>query len=287
MIRPVGRLPTLASMSLPALLRGLVLACHPLPTLAVTGFTTAFAAAAGLPPGRVVLVAVAVLLGQLSIGWCNDWVDAPRDLVAGRRDKPAATGLVPPRLLAGAAVAALAACAAASLALGVRAAGAHALTVLGGWAYDLWLKPTVASFVPYAVAFGALPAVATLAADVAQLPEPGVMAGGALLGLAAHFTNTVGDTDADAATGVRGLPQRLGPAVSPRVSAVLVVLAAVSLLTAARGAGAVALAVLVAGALVGAAGVVLGGDLSARGRLAFRLTLLAVALVIVGFLLSA
>jgi hypothetical protein len=59
------------------------------------------------------------------------------------------------------------------------------------------------------------------------------------------------------------------------------------LLTAARGAGPVALAVLVAGALVGAAGAVLGGDLSARGRLAFRLTMAAVALVVAGFLLSA
>jgi 4-hydroxybenzoate polyprenyltransferase len=273
--------------STPSLLRGLVLACHPLPTVAVTAFVTAFAAADGLPPGRVALVAVAVLLGQLSIGWCNDWVDAPRDVAAGRLDKPAATGLVPPRLLAVAAVAALVACAGASLALGVLAAAAHALTVLGGWSYDLWLKPTVLSFVPYAVAFGALPAVASLAAAPPRLPDAGVMAGGALLGLAAHFTNTVGDTEADAATGVRGLPQRLGAAVSLRVSAVLVVLAAVALLTAARGAGPVALAVLVAGALVGAAGVVLGGDLGARGRLAFRLTLVAVALVIAGFLLSA
>jgi 4-hydroxybenzoate polyprenyltransferase len=273
--------------SQPSLLRGLVLACHPLPTVAVTGFATAFAAAAGLPAGRVALVAVAVLLGQLSIGWCNDWVDAPRDVAAGRRDKPAATGLVPPRLLGVAAVVALVACAGASLTLGVRAAGAHALTVLGGWSYDLWLKPTVASFVPYAIAFGALPAVATLAAAPPRLPGPGVMAGAALLGLAAHFANTVGDTEADSATGVRGLPQRLGPAVSLRVSAVLVVLAAVALLTAARGAGPVALVVLVAGALVGAAGAVLGGDLSARGRLAFRLTLVAVGLVIAGFLLSA
>jgi 4-hydroxybenzoate polyprenyltransferase len=270
-----------------SLVRGLVLACHPLPTVAVTAFTTAFAAAVGLPGGRVALVALAVLLGQLSIGWCNDWVDAPRDVAAGRRDKPAATGLVPPRMLAVAAVTALLACAVASLALGVRAAAAHALTVLGGWTYDLWLKPTVLSFVPYAVAFGALPAVATLAGAPPVLPEPGVMAGGALLGLAAHFTNTVGDTEADAATGVRGLPQRLGAAVSLRISAVLVVLAALSLLTAARGAGPLALAVLVAGAVVGAAGVVLGGDLSARGRLAFRLTMAAVALVIAGFLLSA
>jgi 4-hydroxybenzoate polyprenyltransferase len=114
-----------------------------------------------------------------------------------------------------------------------------------------------------------------------------VIAGGALLGLAAHFTNTVGDTEADAATGVRGLPQRLGPAVSPRVSAVLVVLAAVALLSAARGAGPLTVAVLVLGAVVAAGGAVLGGDLRARGRLAFRLTLGAVALVVAGFLLGA
>jgi 4-hydroxybenzoate polyprenyltransferase len=277
-------MPLLASTSL---VRGLVLACHPLPTVAVTAFATAFAAAVGLPGGRVALVALAVLLGQLSIGWCNDWVDAPRDVAAGRRDKPAATGVVPPQVLGVAAVVALLACAAASLALGVRAAAAHALTVLGGWAYDLWLKPTLASFVPYAVAFGALPAVATLAAATPRLPEPGVMAGGALLGLAAHFTNTVGDTEADAATGVRGLPQRLGAGTSLRVSAVLVVLAAASLLTAARDAGALAVTVLVLGAVGAAAGAVLGGDLRGRGRLAFRLTLGAVALVIAGFLLGA
>src|ERR687886_1890685 len=134
------------------LLRGLVLACHPLPTVAVTAFATAFAAAVGLPAGRVVLVAFAVLLGQLSIGWCNDWVDAPRDAAAGRRDKPAATGLAPPRVLAVAAVAALVACAGASLTLGVRAAGAHALTVLGGGGYAPWLKPTAARLLPYPTA---------------------------------------------------------------------------------------------------------------------------------------
>src|SRR3954464_10480587 len=98
-------------------------------------FAAAWATVVGLPAGRVALVALAVLLGQLSIGWCNDAVDAPRDVAAGRRDKPAATRLVPPRVLALAAGAALVACAGASLALGVLAAGAHALTVLGGWTY--------------------------------------------------------------------------------------------------------------------------------------------------------
>src|ERR671932_339878 len=79
-----------------SLARGLVLACHPLPTVAVTAFATAFAAAVGLPAGRVALVALAVLLGQLSIGWGNDWVDAPRDAAAGPRGKTAPPRLGPP-----------------------------------------------------------------------------------------------------------------------------------------------------------------------------------------------
>ena len=60
-----------------ARLRGLVVACHPLPCLAVTAFIAGWAVSVGLPAGRVLLVAVAVLLGQLSIGWCNDAVDGP------------------------------------------------------------------------------------------------------------------------------------------------------------------------------------------------------------------
>ena len=114
-------------------------------------------------------------------------------MAAGRLDKPAATGEVPPRLLAVAAVAALVGAPGRPWLCGLLPAGAHALTVLGGWTYDLWLKPTPASFVPYAVAFGALPAVVTLS------PRRRTARGrgdgrAALLGLAAHFTNTVGDT---------------------------------------------------------------------------------------------
>lgn len=271
--------------------RGLLVACHPLPCLAVTAFVAGWGAAAGLPAGRVALVALAVLLGQLSIGWCNDAVDGPRDVAAGRLDKPVATGLVSAGLLGRAAAAALAACVVASLALGVLAGVVHLVAVAAGWAYDLWLKPTPASPLPYAVAFGLLPAVPTLAAGVPAWPPPGVLAGGALLGLAAHFANTVGDADDDALTGVRGLPQRLGPGASLRVSALLVALAALALVTAApSGSGGrpvAALVVLGAGAVLAGAGAVLGGRLAARRRASFRLTLGAVALVIAGFLLSA
>jgi len=270
-----------------AVARGLLVACHPLPTLAVTAFATAWSLAVGLAPVRAALVALAVLLGQLSIGWCNDAVDAPRDLAVGRRDKPVVQGLVSRRMLVPAAVGALACCTAASLALGVRPGVTHLVAVAAGWAYDLGLKSTAASPLPYAVAFGLLPAVATLAAPAPSWPLPGVMVGAALLGVAAHFANTVGDAADDAATDVRGLPQRLGPATSLRVSAVLVAVAALALLTAAGRAREASIVLLVAGALVAGSGGVLAGRMAGRGRTAFRLTLAAVALVVAGFLFTA
>jgi 4-hydroxybenzoate polyprenyltransferase len=272
--------------AVPALARGLVVACHPLPCLAVTAFAAGWAAVVGLPAGRVGLVALAVLLGQLSIGWFNDAVDAPRDLAAERRDKPVTAGLVTARHLGFAAGIALLACVVASLALGVAPGIVHLVAVASAWAYDLVLKPTPASPLPYAVSFGLLPAVATLAATPPYWPPAGVLVGAALLGTGAHFANTVGDAEHDAATGVRGLPQRIGPATSLRVSAVLVALAAFALLTADRNAGGWTLALLAAGAVLAAVGAALTGRMLARGRAAFRLTLAAVALVIAGFLLG-
>jgi 4-hydroxybenzoate polyprenyltransferase len=229
---------------------------------------------------------VAVLLGQLSIGWCNDAVDASRDLVAGRRDKPVPAGLVTARQLWIAAGIALPACAVASLALGLAAGIVHLVAVASGWAYDLVLKSTPASPLPYAASFGLLPAVVTLAAIPPHWPPVGVVAGAALLGTGAHFANTVGDAERDAATGVRGLPQRIGPTASLRVSAVMVALAAVALLTVGNGAGGWTLVLLGAGALLAAAGAVAAGRMVGRGRAAFRLTLAAVALVVAGFLLG-
>ncbi len=220
------------------------------------------------------LVFVAVLLGQLAIGWCNDAVDAPRDLAADRRDKPVVAGLVTAPVLVRATVVAVVLCVPASFALGVRPGLAHMGVLASGLVYDLALKPTAWSPLPYAVAFGLLPAVPTLAATPPVWPAPGiVMAGGALLGLAAHFANTVGDADQDAATGVRATPQRLGPAGSLRASAVLVALAGLAHPTAATHAGALALVVLAAGILLAVAGAVLGARMAERGRTAFRLTL--------------
>src|SRR5581483_5548065 len=71
----------------------LVVATHPLPCLAVTALVTALAISADVG-GRSALLAVAVLCGQLSVGWSNDAIDAPLDTRAARRDKPIANGAV-------------------------------------------------------------------------------------------------------------------------------------------------------------------------------------------------
>jgi 4-hydroxybenzoate polyprenyltransferase len=79
--------------------------------------------------------------------------------------------------------------------------------------HNLWTKRSVLSPLPYAVAFGSLPAVVTLALPVPVWPAAWVMVTGALLGVGAHLLNALPDLTDDVATGVRGLPQRLGARV--------------------------------------------------------------------------
>lgn len=208
-----------ASARVAALLRS----CHPVPTVAVTAVATALAVLARRDAPGVLLVAATVLAGQVSIGWLNDAVDAGRDRVAGRTDKPVAAGALARSTVAAAAVLAAVASVPLSFAAGGVGGGVlHALVVGGGWAYDLGLKSTAVSLVPYAVAFGALPAF--VVAPVVT-PPWWLVAAGALLGSAAHFANVLPDLEADSATGVRGLPHRLGASGSV-VATVLLLLSA-------------------------------------------------------------
>jgi 4-hydroxybenzoate polyprenyltransferase len=189
---------------------GLLRACHPEPTAAVTALITALAAASGRSALGCLLVALAVCTGQLSVGWCNDRADFARDTAAGRRDKPLVVGVVAPRTVAVAAGCALALCVPLSLACGAAAGAAHLTGVAAAWGYDLGVKRTAASWLPYALAFGLLPAFVTLGLRGHPWPPAWSMGAGALLGVGAHFTNVLPDIDADLASGVRGLPQRLG-----------------------------------------------------------------------------
>ncbi|MBT2478953.1 UbiA family prenyltransferase [Streptomyces sp. ISL-94] len=200
----------------------MVAACHPVPAAAVTVLAAALAAAAGrgLAGGAVAVVAVAA--GQLSVGWCNDRADLRRDLASGRRDKPLVAGTVSPAAVSRAAALALLACVPLSVAGGLLAGAVHLTGVAAAWAYNLRLKSTAASWLPYALAFGLLPAFVTLGLPGAPWPPPWLTAAAALLGAGAHFANVLPDIEDDLATGVRGLPQRLGPRYAAALAGLLV-----------------------------------------------------------------
>lgn len=186
----------------------LVAACHPGPTVAVTTVAALLGAGVGMDPAPLVLFTLAVLSGQLSVGWSNDAIDASRDLASGRTDKPAATGAVTPPLLWRAATIAAAATMALSVLLG--AGAVQLLLPAAGWAYNLGLKATWFSGAAYAVGFAALPAAPFLMLDGAPAPPWWAPTAGALLGIGAHVANVLPDLTDDLATDVRGLPHRLG-----------------------------------------------------------------------------
>lgn len=220
---------------MPAIIR----ACHPEPTATVTMVAALLAVAADRPQWEVVLVALAVLCGQLSIGWSNDWIDFARDTAIGRTDKPLAAGKLSRRTVGTAAVAAAAATVPLSLAVG-SAGWWHLVAVASGWAYNQPLKKTAASVVPYAVAFGLL--VVFAYGD----PRWQLIAAGALLGASAHFANVLPDLAGDAATGVRGLPHRLGGRWSLAATVLLLLAATTAVSSVLTGGVWIVLAVAVA-----------------------------------------
>ncbi len=206
----------------------LIRAAHIEPTLAVTVLTALLARASGLGAERLALVTAAVFCGQLVIGWSNDLLDAGRDTAVGRSDKPLATGEVTPRAVTIAAGVAAAAAVGLSASVGWRSALVHLVLVVGsGIAYNLGVKATAWSWLPYVVAFGSLPAVVSLAASPPGPPVAWVAASSAALGAAAHFLNTLPDLADDESTGIRGLPHRIGGRRSQAVAAVLLLAASV------------------------------------------------------------
>ncbi len=197
---------------------GLALACHPLPSIAVTAVATTFAAAVGRGAAGSALVAVTVLASQLSIGWENDYLDRDRDRVSQRGDKPIATGMVSANTVAVAAAAATLALVVSLPFHGWQAGLVGFLAWLSAEQYNRWAKRTVVSFLPYTISFGLLPSFVLLGGDDGEWAPLWLTAAAALLGAGAHFANVLPDIADDLATGVNGLPQRLGRLRSAAVS---------------------------------------------------------------------
>ncbi len=187
--------------------------------MAVTLVGTLLALAVGLRGTDVLSVTFTVLASQLTVGWTNDALDASRDSVVGRTDKPIPAGAVSRRTVAVGALLAAVAVPPLALTLGWPAGLLMIVATVAGLAYDWPLKFTVASVLPYYVAFGSLAAYVPAGHPGSPVPW-WLVAAGALLGGGAHFANALPDLADDARTGVRGLPHRLGASGSAVAAAV-------------------------------------------------------------------
>lgn len=269
--------------------KGLIRASHPGPCLFITALAVALAAGGGAltDPGplTVALLGVAVLAGQLSIGWSNDAFDASLDAAAGRSDKPIVAGATAARTALTAAYLALVLSLVGAFAIGART-GLLMIPVVGaGWAYNAGLKSTGWSGLMYVLGFGPIPALAASILPGHPWAPWWAFGAAALLGVGAHFINVLPDLASDGASGVRGLPNRLAdrggePAV--RLTGLGLLLAAIALIAFAPGIGQRWLM------LVGLIGALLlaVAALRASGRTAFRCALGIAAIGVLMFVLA-
>jgi len=171
--------------------------------------------------GDSLFIALAIFFGQLVVGWTNDLVDFSRDKAASRLKKPLVAGTISEATLRTAIFLALGLALVISLASPLECSGSaiHFLGLLSATAYNLKLKATVLSVVPYMVSFGALPWAIYVAAG--SKPPMWLVLAFILFTSAFHFLNVLKDLDADRDQDVLGLPQVLGRKWSIYLAAIL------------------------------------------------------------------
>jgi 4-hydroxybenzoate polyprenyltransferase len=196
-------------------------AAHFGPTVIVT-ITTFLLAISQYSIIDALRVALAIFAGQLVVGWSNDFIDAPLDIAAQRTKKPIVSKELKPEQLKKSIVFALIASLLFSLfsPLGITGTLVHFLGILSATFYNLKLKPTILSPLPYIVSFGALPWAIYLPAD--NQPPLWLYLDFMLIAVAFHFFNVLKDFQWDIKQGIMGLPQRLGQNVSLIISILLV-----------------------------------------------------------------
>ena len=159
--------------------------------------------------GRLLLIFLTILMSQLSISALNDWADRVPDGAAGRR-RPVPLGLVSPATAMGLAVLFAFGTVPGLVAFGTIPGLVLLLGLASGWAYDLWLKPTALSFLPFAVAFPLLPTWVGLIGGRSLRDFLWVLIAGVFLATAIHLADSLPDISVDAASGQRTLAVRLG-----------------------------------------------------------------------------
>jgi len=204
-------------------LKGLLKAAHFGPTLIVTAISFGFATHYWWE-GPAYVIAFGVFTGQLVVGWSNDLYDFDDDFKHLRTNKPLVSGLITKQYLQKWLRFMLPFSFVANLLgpLGIKGGLVYMLGIACGVAYNFYFKFNRFSPLPYAIAFAALPSSVVISKDLN--PPLWMVLGGALFGMAAHFINVIKDMDQDQASGISGLPQRLGKNKSIAAAAVLIAL---------------------------------------------------------------
>jgi 4-hydroxybenzoate polyprenyltransferase len=193
-------------------LRSWLQASHPFPILMVLSLTALVGIASArddLDARRLGLVLTAMLLAQLAIGWTNDYVDREAD-ARFQPSKPIPAGMVSVRWLVPAIVVATLLCFAVGAPLGPLPLLFLVLGTAAGLAYDIFLKDTRLSWLPYIVAFSVLPPFVWSGLDVFRSDFLWLYLIALPLPLAAHLANALPDIETDSGAGRRGIAVLLG-----------------------------------------------------------------------------
>ncbi len=209
-------------------LRGLLKASHFGPTLLVTAIATSFAGYYWWE-GPALVIGFGVFTGQLVVGWSNDLYDYEDDLKHNRVKKPLVSGIISREYLIKWLRFMVPFSFVANLLgpLGFKGGLVYMFGISMGVAYNFYFKYNVFSWLPYALAFAALPSCIAISKDIN--PPVLMWLGGAIFGSAAHFINVIKDMDQDRASGIGGLPQRLGKRYSIVAAVVLIGLGIITL----------------------------------------------------------
>lgn len=172
---------------------------------------------------RLAGVMLAVLASQLCVGWSNDYIDRDEDNLF-QPFKPVPSGQVEASWLLAASLLAGGASLAIALWLGLQPLVFVIMGTGAGLAYNLGLKGTAWSWLPYLVGFAVLPAFVWTATDSFQSEFLWLYPVCASLTLAAHLANILPDIETDRAAGSLGLGIVLGKVGSLALLAVALLL---------------------------------------------------------------
>lgn len=202
-------------------LRGFILASHAAPTAVVTVVVVLLAAGLGWSGWPLAGVFVAVVVGQFSVGWSNDAFDASLDKRSQRLEKPTVSlGITSRELWTAAVIALVISCALSWIVAGAIGGSWHVFALIMAWLYNIVLSRTWWSWLPYALAFGSIPAFLTYGLN-GQAPSLWLSAACAIVGVSAHIANALPDLELDRQAKVKGLVTSVGHAGATRLSWIL------------------------------------------------------------------